>query len=93
MCRMQSFGQSLMLDRPKRRQELGPHRLEKVLPPAPLQRANALAAPLHVTLHHDLPVRTVVVVGDPGNELLPELKFDASPHSRGRQAVKISSNN
>ena len=82
---MLSVRQSLMLDRPKRRQELGPHRLEKVLPPAPLQRANALAAPLHVTLHHDLPVRTVVVVRDPGNELLlPVLKLNASPHSPGQ---------
>ena len=56
---------SLMFDRPERRQELWPHGVQKVFPPAPLQRANPLAAPLDVVLNHHLAVRTVVLVWYP----------------------------
>ena len=54
-----------MLDRPEWGQELGPHGVQKVFPPAPLQRAQPLAAPLDVVLHYNLSVRTVVLVRYP----------------------------
>ena len=54
-----------MFDGPEWRQEFGPHGVQKVFPPAPLQRADPLAAPLDVVLHHQLPVRTVVLVRYP----------------------------
>ena len=56
---------NLMLDRPEWGQELGPHGVQKVFPPAPLQRAQPLAAPLDVVLHYNLSVRTVVLVRYP----------------------------